>query len=371
MNDLQNQRQPEPLQDDLLEVDEAQESDQVHYSEELNLTVTAEEAGQRLDAFLASRLSEHSRSRIQQWIASGLVGPASNPMTKGSASVVAGQTYVVRVPLPQAVEDWQPEPIAIDLVFEDEELLVLNKPIHQVVHPAAGNWSGTLLNGLLYHWPELKTLPRAGIVHRLDRDTSGLMVVAKTLTSQTSLVRQLQNKSVFRHYLAVCWHRPAAGHTSNTSHAGLMKGRVDAPIGRHPNDRQRMAIVNGQNGKRALTHYQVLDSGSLETQPVRLLGCRLETGRTHQIRVHLQFIGYPIIGDPTYHHGAPRQTRPPISRQALHARCLGLIKPSNGKALFFEHEPPQDFMDLVQAAGMALPAVDRSAAALAAEIGSQ
>ena len=209
MNDLQNQRQPEPLQDDLLEVDEAQESDQGHYSEELNLTVAADEAGQRLDAFLASRLSEHSRSRIQQWIASGLVGLASNPMTKGSASVVAGQTYVVRVPLPQAVEDWQPEPMAIDLVFEDEELLVLNKPIHQVVHPAAGNWSGTLLNGLLYRWPELKTLPRAGIVHRLDRDTSGLMVVAKTLTSQTSLVRQLQNKSVFRHYLAVCWHRPS------------------------------------------------------------------------------------------------------------------------------------------------------------------
>lgn len=371
MNDLQNQRHPEPLQEDLLEVDEVQESDGFHYSGELDLTVPADEAGQRLDTFLASRLREHSRSRIQQWIASGLVSLASQAITKGSAAVSAGQNYRVRVPVPQTVEDWQPEPIAIDLVFEDEELLVLNKPIRQVVHPAAGNWSGTLLNGLLYHWPELKTLPRAGIVHRLDRDTSGLMVVAKTPTSQTSLVRQLQNKSVFRHYLAVCWHRPAAGHTGKTSRISFMKGRVDAPIGRHPNDRQRMAIVNGQNGKPAVTHYQVLESGHLETQPVRLLGCRLETGRTHQIRVHLQSIGYPIIGDPTYHNGAPRQARPPISHQALHARCLGLIKPSNGKTLFFEQEPPQDFMDLVQAAGMALPPVDRSTAELPAEIGSQ
>ena len=349
MTDLHTPTNPEPLSEDLLEVDEASELDQAHYSEELWFEVQPEQAGRRLDAFLAGCLRDHSRSRIQQWIAAGQVSLLNHAVTKGSQAVATGQSYRVRVPKPQAVEAGQPEAMNLAIVFEDDELIVVNKPANLVVHPAAGHWSGTLLNGLLHQWPELHQLPRAGIVHRLDRDTSGLMVVAKTLTSQTSLVRQLQSKSVFRHYLAVCWHRQAAGTGGRT---GLMKGKVEAPMGRHPSDRQRMAIVNGERGKPATTHYQVLASGLLETQPVRLLACRLETGRTHQIRVHLQSIGYPIVGDPVYHLGAPRQAKPPIDRQALHAQGLGLIKPATGEPLQFEQAPPADFLALLNAAGL-------------------
>lgn len=351
MTDLQTHTHPKPLGEDLFEVDEAGELDQPHYSEELCLEVQPEQAGKRLDAFLAASLSSHSRSRIQQWITAAQVSLLDTPITKGSQAVAAGQLYKVRIPIPQATETWEPEPMELAIIFEDDELIVINKPANLVVHPAAGHWSGTLLNGLIHRWPELQVLPRAGIVHRLDRDTSGLMVVAKTLTSQTSLVRQLQSKSVFRHYLAVCWHRLASG---NSGRSGLMKGKVEAPIGRHPSDRQRMAIVNGDRGKPATTHYQVLASGLLDTQPVRLVACRLETGRTHQIRVHLQSIGYPIVGDPVYHQGAPRQAKPVIERQALHAKSLGLIKPSNGEALNFEQGPPEDFLGLLKVAGLPL-----------------
>lgn len=349
MTDLQTDSNDEPSDDGLFDVDAAGDLNQTHYNEELCLQVQPEQAGQRLDAFLALGLSQYSRTRIQQWITAGRVSLFDAIITKGSQAVTAGQTYQVRIPEPQTIETWQPQPMDLSVVFEDDELIVINKPANLVVHPAAGHWSGTLLNGLLHQWPDLQSVPRAGIVHRLDRDTSGLMVVAKTLTAQTSLVRQLQSKSVFRHYLAVCWHRSALGRANQS---GLMSGRVDAPIGRHPNDRQRMAIVNGERGKPATTHFKVLGTGQIEGQAVRLLACQLETGRTHQIRVHLQSIGYPIVGDPIYHQGAPRQMKPSIQRQALHAKTLGLLKPSTGQAMTFDQGPPADFMVLLTEAGL-------------------
>ena len=224
-----------------------------------------------------------------------------------------------------------PEPIALDIIHEDAALLVINKPAGLVVHPGSGNWSGTLLNALLAHAPQLAAIPRAGIVHRLDKDTSGLLVVAKTLTAQTDLVRQLQARSVKREYFALVHGKIARD------------GKIEAPVGRHPTRRTRMAV--SARGKTALTYYYIQHRYPHAT----LLRCRLETGRTHQIRVHLQSIGHPLVGDPTYGRRADDPLLAKFPRQALHAQRLELTHPVSGQRRAWEAPLPTDLQRLLAA----------------------
>jgi len=288
------------------------------------LTLPADAAGQRFDAALARALPQFSRARLKAWIDAGRValdGRAAAPTFR----VHGGEQVVVRAEADPREMAFLPEAIALSIVDEDEALLVVDKPAGLVVHPGSGNWDGTLLNALLHHAPQLAGVPRAGIVHRLDKDTSGLLVVAKTLTAQTALVRQLQARTVTREYLAL-----ATGDTPGG-------GTVDAPIGRHPTRRTTMAIV--ATGKPARTHFAVLERFGVAT----LLRCRLETGRTHQIRVHLASLGHPLVGDPAYGRKGPV----PFSRQALHAARLGLAHPLTGRACAWESPLPRDFLELV------------------------
>jgi 23S rRNA pseudouridine1911/1915/1917 synthase len=241
---------------------------------------------------------------------------------------VWGGEVIDIAPLPDAAAlAHRPEDIPLEVVFEDDTLLVVNKPAGLVVHPGSGNWQGTLLNALLRRVPALAGIPRAGIVHRLDKDTSGLLVVAKTLTAQASLVRQLQARSVKREYLAVAHGRIARD------------GRIEAPIGRHPVKRTKMAVV--ARGRLAVTHYQVLERYA----GASVLRCRLETGRTHQIRVHLSALGHPLVGDPVY---GKRSSSIPFPRQALHAERLALVHPRTGKGVDWQVEPPVDMRRLIE-----------------------
>lgn len=235
---------------------------------------------------------------------------------------------------------WEPENIPLNLVYEDEHLLVINKPAGMVVHPAAGNFNGTMLNALLHYAPELEAVPRAGIVHRLDKETSGLLVIARTLTSQKILVEQLQARSFLREYDAIIRGSVTAGST------------INQPIGRHPINRKRMAV--NSNGKAAITHYRVSERYRLHTK----LTVKLETGRTHQIRVHMAYINHPLLGDPVYggrfkipaaSNDAFVQMLKSFKRQALHARHLGLIHPASNEFIEWEREVPQDMLDLQDA----------------------
>jgi len=292
----------------------------------LKLTVPAACAGLRLDQALAKLLPEYSRSRLAQWVRLGRAtvnGRAVLPRQR-----VWGGEVVDIDPVPDAAAAaHRPEDIPLEAVFEDDTLLVVNKPAGLVVHPGSGNWQGTLLNALLQRIPALAGIPRAGIVHRLDKDTSGLLVVAKTLTAQASLVRQLQARSVKREYLAVAHGRIARD------------GRIESPIGRHPVKRTKMAVV--ARGRQAVTHYQVLERYS----GASLLRCRLETGRTHQIRVHLSAQGHPLVGDPVY---GKRSSGIPFPRQALHAEQLALVHPKTGKTMEWQVEPPADMRKLIE-----------------------
>ena len=303
----------------------------------LQATVTPELAGSRLDQAAAQLFPAYSRERLKQWIQEGaltLDGEQAKPKEK----VMGGESLVVAV----IIEDETvalAEDIPLDIVHEDDQLLVLNKPAGLVVHPGAGNSQGTLMNALLHHEPLLSQLPRAGIVHRLDRDTTGLMVVAKTLTAHTSLVAQLSDKRVYREYEAVSYGNMTAG------------GTVEAPIDRHPHDRVKMAVVAG--GRPAVTHYRILQRFPNHTH-VRV---QLETGRTHQIRVHLAHIGFPLVGDPVYARlrfpkGASFELNAKLktfTRQALHARRLGLVHPGTGESCLWECELPADFVSLLDA----------------------
>jgi len=296
--------------------------------EPFSLTIPDEHAGLRLDQSLATLLPEYSRSRIQQWIDAGAVrlqAGAANRKQK-----VWGGEQVELAPIEHPSEQvFQAQAMALDILHEDASLLILNKPAGLVVHPGAGNWEGTLLNALLHHCPDLERVPRAGIVHRLDKDTTGLMVVAKTLTAQTALVRDLQSRAVQRQYQAV-----ALGVFSRP------EGEIDAPIGRHPTQRTRMAVVD--NGKPAQTGYRVLRAFS----SCALVECRLRTGRTHQIRVHMAHIGHPLLGDTLYL--GRRQGPVLFPRQALHAFRLGLVHPESGAALAWEAPLPDDLVELLQ-----------------------
>jgi 23S rRNA pseudouridine1911/1915/1917 synthase len=289
-------------------------------------TITPAQHGERLDLALAQLLPAFSRSYLQQLIEAGAVRLRGRAVAKPSQRVRAGEPGTIELrPTPQS-QAFQPEAIPLSLVYEDEHLLVVDKPAGLVVHPAPGNWSGTLLNALLAHHDGARALPRAGIVHRLDKDTSGLMVVARTRATMDRLVQMIAAREVSRQYLALA-HRPWQGPSQR---------RVDAPIGRDPRNRLRMAVVDLQRhpGKTAATVFQCIEQAA---QGCGLL-CTLETGRTHQIRVHAAHIGHPLVGDALY-GGAPAGG---LARQALHAIRLAFAHPVTGEPLVFHAPPPAD-----------------------------
>ncbi len=307
-------------------------------TERIDCQIPADHAGMRLDQALALMLPAYSRSRLQQWLKTGRLR-VDGRIWRPRDPVSGGETVCGEWALePETVAVAQNIPL--DIRYQDADLLVLDKPAGLVVHPAAGNWDGTLVNALLHHAPELVTLPRAGLVHRLDKDTTGLLVVARSLRAHAALVEQLQARRIEREYLAVVHGAPVAG------------GTVDAPIGRHPVDRQRMAVTPG--GKPAVTHYRVLRRFRAHA----LLRVKLETGRTHQIRVHMAHVRLPLLGDPVY-GGRPRL--PPnaslrcveviqnFRRQALHAERLALTHPVTGERLEWRAEMPADLVELLDA----------------------
>jgi len=307
----------------------------------IELQLVPEHCGQRLDKVISGLVPQFSRGRLQTWITDGFVSVDGKP-AKSTKDTVYGDEKVIILPQPEPEDEaFKPEPMELNIVFEDEHLIVVNKPAGLVVHPGAGNWSGTLLNGLLHHSPQLSGVPRAGIVHRLDKDTSGLMVVGKTLAAQTDLVRQLAARTVKREYFAVVWGTPR------------ISGTIDAAMGRHPRDRVKMAVSTGMGSKPAITHYQLISSGKLgEGRPVSLVQCRLETGRTHQIRVHMQSIGFPLVGDTVY---GKQHLADYFPRQALQARRLGLVHPATGEQCEWLVPLADDFAALLARAGIEEP----------------
>lgn len=304
----------------------------------LTAEVPFEMAGMRLDQVLAELFTDYSRSKLQTWVKAGRVqvnGLALKPKDK-----LDGGELITLDAEAEVVITAEPEAIPLEIVFEDESLLIVNKPAGLVVHPAVGNWNGTLLNALLNHDPSLETLPRAGIVHRIDKETSGLLMIAKTLQAHNSLTEQLQDRDITREYLAITRGRMTAG------------GTIDEPIGRHPTDRKRYAVR--ENGKHAVTHYRVAQRFTRHT----LVQVKLETGRTHQIRVHMAHIRFPLLGDQVY--GGRFQMPPDCSeklekelrsfkRQALHAAKLGLVHPVTGDYLEWEQALPEDMTRLLEA----------------------
>jgi 23S rRNA pseudouridine1911/1915/1917 synthase len=288
---------------------------------------------------LQQLLPEFSRSKLQEWIKDEFV-LVNQSYVSVKHKVYAGDEIKVIVQSNPENNAFLPEAIPLNIIFEDETLLVINKPAGMVVHPAIGNWSGTLLNALLHHMPDIAHIPRCGIVHRLDKETSGLLVVAKTLNAQTHLVQQLQARTVKREYRAIVW-----GQLWKNS-------KVDQPIGRHPSIRTRMAIH--LSGRPAVTHYEILERFGVHTY----LRCNLETGRTHQIRVHMQYLKAPIVGDPVYGlksimpiksmSDELRQHVLSFNRQALHAIRLGLIHPLSGEAMEWSIDLPDDMKALLE-----------------------
>ena len=288
------------------------------------------EGGLRFDLGLAGLWPQHSRSRLQAWIRGGRARIDGEIVREPRYRLKGGELVELDEAPDERLLASRPEAIALELVYEDEAIIVIDKPAGLVVHPGNGHRSGTLQNALLHHDPALEKVPRAGIVHRLDKDTSGLMVVARTLEAQTDLVRQLAARTVKRDYYALARGCIARG------------GTVDAPIGRHFTQRTKMAVTG--NGKPARTHYRVVE----RFIDCTLVECALETGRTHQIRVHLASIGHPLVGDPVYGGGPGRvPASPPFSRQALHARRLGLIHPSSGRPMLWKSEMPEDMLEQI------------------------
>ncbi len=304
----------------------------------LTTEVPLDMAGMRLDAALAELFSEYSRSKLQTWVKAGRV-TVNGDSLKTRDKLEGGELITLDAEA-EVVIIAAPENIPLDIVFEDDDFLILNKPAGLVVHPAIGNWNGTLLNALLHHSPQLETLPRAGIVHRIDKDTSGLLMVAKTLQAHHNLTEQLQARTIHREYQAITHNRMIAG------------GTVDEPIGRHPTDRLRYAVRD--NGKEAVTHYRVIHRFKRHTH----IQVKLETGRTHQIRVHMAHIRFSLLGDPLYSgrfqmpancseqlEGVLRS----FKRQALHAAKLGLVHPTTGEYMEWEQPLPQDMVNLLAA----------------------
>ncbi|MBL4827572.1 MAG: 23S rRNA pseudouridine(1911/1915/1917) synthase RluD [Spongiibacteraceae bacterium] len=303
---------------------------------DLQADVLPEMSGLRLDQIAAQLFPDYSRARLQLWIKSGEL-TVGGEKKKTRDKVLSGETLTLLAEV-QDEQRWEAENIALDVIHEDEAILVINKPAGLVVHPAAGHHNGTLLNALLAHCQDLASVPRAGIVHRLDKDTTGLMVVAKTLAAQNHLVAQLQARSVSREYEAVVYGTMTGG------------GTVDQPIARHPHQRKKMAVVPG--GKEAITHYRLIKRFGNHTH----VRCMLETGRTHQIRVHMAHIKHALVGDSTY-ASRPRIPKAAsqvlieglrhFSRQALHARRLSLLHPLSDESVSWESALPEDFTALL------------------------
>jgi 23S rRNA pseudouridine1911/1915/1917 synthase len=284
---------------------------------------------ERIDKVISALNEEWSRSKVQQWIKEGLVTVNDKPV-KANYKCSAGDVVVIHLPEPEPLHV-EPEEIELDIYYEDSDVLVVNKPRGMVVHPAPGHMRGTLVNALLAHCKDLSGINgvlRPGIVHRIDKDTSGLLMVAKNDVAHTSLVNQLVNKTVTRKYKAIV--HGVIPHDYGT---------IDAPIGRDKHDRQKMAVTE-ENGKEAVTHFRVLERFNHYT----FIECQLETGRTHQIRVHMKYIGYPLAGDPKY---GPKKTLP-IDGQALHAGVLGFTHPRTGEYLEFEAPLPKEFEHLLE-----------------------
>ncbi|QWT20283.1 23S rRNA pseudouridine(1911/1915/1917) synthase RluD [Bacillus sp. NP157] len=306
---------------------------------EATMPLTA--AGRRFDQSLAEMFPEYSRSRLTGWIKDGKVLLDGAPVPPRQL-VRGGESVVLEAELAVEVHA-QPEDIALDIVYEDDDLMVINKPVGLVVHPGAGNPAGTMLNALLHHAPALAALPRAGIVHRLDKDTAGLMVVAKSIAAQTGLVTMLSKHDVHRQYEAVVLGTMVAG------------GTVDEAIGRHQHDRLKQGIRDvEQGGKEAVTHYRVRERFRAHS----VIQCNLETGRTHQIRVHMAHIGHPLVGDQMYGNGLrlPRGASQELidalrgfRRQALHAEKLAFEHPVTGQYLEFDSPRPADQEALIEA----------------------
>ncbi|MEW6693431.1 Ribosomal large subunit pseudouridine synthase D [Tepidimonas thermarum] len=302
--------------------------------------VGADGHGERLDRWLAARVPEVSRSYLQQLIADGAVCLDGVPLAKAARRLRVGESVAVELRPTAHARAFVPQPMALNVVYEDAHLLVIDKPAGLVVHPAAGNWSGTLLNGLLAHHEAAARLPRAGIVHRLDKDTSGLMVVAKTPQAYDQLVAMIAQRTVRRIYVALVrgpWR-----------HADAVC--IDQPIGRDPRNRLRMAVHTAASGaaKPARTDVRRLDGGAGAQPDWALVGCRLHTGRTHQIRVHLAWLGHALVGDTLYGGCEALGLR----RQALHATRLGLQHPLDGRWLAFESALPADMAAATAAAGL-------------------
>lgn len=304
----------------------------------LTAEVPLEMAGMRLDQALAELFSDYSRSKLQIWVKADRVR-VNGLALKPRAKLEGGETIVLDAEAEPVISS-EAEDIPLDIVFEDDSLLIVNKPAGLVVHPAVGNWQGTLLNALLNHDAQLETLPRAGIVHRIDKDTSGLLMIAKTLQAHNSLTQQLQEREITREYLAIVRGNMISG------------GTVDEPIGRHPTDRKRYVVR--QSGKFAVTHYRVAQRFARHT----LIQAKLETGRTHQIRVHMAHIRYPLLGDQVYGGrfqmpaGCNEQLEQELrnfKRQALHAAKLGLVHPVTEEYLEWEQPMPDDMIRLLQA----------------------
>ena len=302
----------------------------------LTAQASSQHLGLRLDQVLADLFPDHSRSRLKEWILAGNVTLDGDVIDKPRHKMLGLETIAIEAEV-EADPRFEAQDISLNIVFEDEHILVLNKPAGLVVHPGAGNADGTLLNALLHHYPQIAVVPRAGIVHRLDKDTTGLMVVAKTLAAQTHLVEKLQARDITREYEALAIGLMTAG------------GSVDAAIGRHPTKRTHMAVV--RDGKPAVTHYRVAEKFRLHTR----LRLRLESGRTHQIRVHMTHIGHPLVGDPLYGgrarlpKGADADTQQQLrdfSRQALHAARLILAHPVSGERMEWQAPIPDDMQAL-------------------------
>ena len=302
--------------------------------EVLELKIPQKYAGLRLDQALTHILPENSRNRIQAWIIAKRI-TVDDIEVNSKKKIWGGEKVKIKCTVNNNKIKNIPEPIQLNIIYEDQSILVINKPAGMVVHPGNGNWQGTMLNGLLHYFPNLKEIPRAGIVHRLDKNTSGLLVVAKTLKAQINLVRQLQSRTMKRDYFAlVHGNIEASGH-------------VNAPIGRHPIQRIRMAV--NKNGKNAHTSYLIKE----QINGYTILQCSLDTGRTHQIRVHMLSIGHSIVGDPIY-GTKPQKASPEIRklisnfpRQALHAEYLELIHPDTNRKIMWKSELPEDISELL------------------------
>lgn len=295
-------------------------------------------AGMRLDQILVETFPDYSRNKLQSWVKAGRV-TVNDQQLKAKDRLEGGEQLILDAEA-EEVTEYLAEDITLDIIHEDEDILIVNKPAGFVVHPGAGNWSGTLQNALLFHLPNAATIPRSGIVHRIDKDTSGLLMVAKTLAAHHSLVEQLQAREIHREYLAITIGRMTGG------------GTIDKPIGRHPIERKKFAVRD--NGKPAVTHYRVVERFLRNT----LIQVKLETGRTHQIRVHMAHLRMPLVGDPMYsgRFQMPKDCGQELEgvlrnfkRQALHAEKLGLIHPRSGEYCEWQLQAPDDMQDLLVA----------------------